>query len=108
VVESSREAPADLLPDQWTVKEVVADLKTDILGRMDKQDFVLQDISTKVDGKADKADLVALVTKAEGHADRIRDLESWRLSAARNWAALGVAVVALSGLFGGLFGGHVI
>ena len=38
-----------LVPETWSVKEVVADLKADLIGHLDKQDVTLSDISHKVE-----------------------------------------------------------
>ena len=62
-------APA-ILPDSWSVKEVVADLKADIHKRLDYQDELLHDIATNVAQKADKTDLVGLSAKLDTKADK--------------------------------------
>jgi hypothetical protein len=118
-IDQGEEAPAPLLPDTWTVKEVVADLKSDIVKHLDRQDTLLREISNKVDSKADRADLIELGHQVQLHgiadaanfkeqSGRIQDLEGWRQSSVRLWAGAGVVLVAMAGLLGGLFGGHVI
>ena len=63
----SNDAPHAILPDTWTVKEVVADLKQDILQHLNKQDDMLAEIDRKVDSKADKSDLQALSGELKSH-----------------------------------------
>jgi hypothetical protein len=108
VIDQNREAAPDLLPDSWSTKEVVADLKHDILGRFDKQDATLQDIARSVDGKADKADVQVLAAEHRTLADRLLVLETWRLQSARlrNTALICMGIGAT--VLGGLLGGHVI
>lgn len=76
---SENPTPSALLPDSWTTKEVVADLKKDLIDHLDKQDTTLADISHKVDGKADKADLVELGNKLDRQGDRLSTLEQHRV-----------------------------
>ena len=119
-------APHSILPDSWSVKEVVADLKADlkadqaatkadIVGHLDKQDVTLGEISAKVDSKADKTDVVLLGVKIDGHAQRITSLETHRaeqLSSSslhrRIWAAAGTVGGILAVLIASLIGSHVI
>ncbi len=78
-VDQNQPHPPVFLPDTWTVKEVVADLKADLVDHLDRQDDTLAEISTKVDSKADKADLVVLGVKIDGHGQRITVLEGHKL-----------------------------
>jgi len=102
-------APHAILSDSWSVKEVVADLKADIVGHLDKQDLTLSEISTKVDSKADKADLIAIGFKIDGHGERITTLEQHRLEQVastqfrhRVWAVIGTVGGILAILAGSL------
>lgn len=117
-------APHSILPESWSVKEVVADLKadlkadqastkTDIVSHLVKQDEMLTAISTKVDGKADKADLLALGTKIDGHGQRITTLEEHRTEELANsrfrrrvWAAIASVAGILAVLLGSLIAAH--
>ncbi len=92
----STSAPLPLVPDTWTVKEVVADLKADLIEHLNKQDGVLTEIDRKVDSKADKADLTALGAKFDNHGNRITSLEEHRANdlaskrfRTRVWAVVG-------------------
>ena len=108
-----REAPAPLLPDTWTVKEVVADLKQDLVTHLDKQDLALAEISVKVDNKADKADVQALSakfdTKFDSHERRLVTLEDHKIDneassrfRRRAWAVVGTVAGVLAILGGSL------
>lgn len=108
-------APRAILPESWSVKEVVADLKKDLVDHLDKQDTTLGEISRKVDSKADKADLVVLGIKIEGHGERISQLEQHRteqLAASqlhrRLWAAVGTVGGIVAILIAGLIDSHII
>ena len=94
--------PPSAFPETWTVKEVVADLKTDIVGHLNKQDLVLNDIRTAVDSKADKSDLVELAAEVrlhaqadakgfEDHGQRIQTLEESRAFRTKAWIVVGSA-----------------
>lgn len=103
-----------LVPETWSVKEVVADLKADLIGHLDKQDVTLSDISHKVDGKADKADVATLGAKIDGHAARIGSLEDHRkeqIAATqfrhRVWAVIGTVGGILAILAGSLIAAFV-
>lgn len=118
-------APEPILPESWSVKEVVADLKADlkagqtalkadIVEHLDKQDITLGEISTKVDSKADKADLLVLTSKIEGHGTRITTLEQHRLDQLaakqfhnRMWAVVGTIGGILAVLAGSLIAAFV-
>ena len=107
------DAPLSLLPDTWTVKEVVADLKSDIITHLNKQDSVLTEIDRKVDGKADKADLIALGVKIDGHGNRISSLEEHRTEVEsskkfrnRVWAVVGSVAGIAAIIIGSLIGAH--
>ena len=110
--------PASEFPDTWTVKEVVADLKTDIVGHLNKQDGMLVEIDRKVDGKADKADLVNLATEVrvgfDDHGKRITKLEEHRLDTeaskrfrTRAWAVAGTIGGILAIIAGSLIAAYV-
>ena len=93
---SDEQAPPSAFPETWSVKEVVADLKSDIVTHLNKQDDMLTDISLKVDSKADKADLIPIVTKLDTHGHRItaleehrQDIEANRRFHNRAWAVAG-------------------
>lgn len=103
-----------LLPDTWTVKEVVADLKSDLVGHLTVQDGMLREIDRKVDSKADKADLLALGIKIDGHGSRITALEEHRLDTVaskrfrnRAWTVAGSIAGVLAILGGALIGAFV-
>ena len=107
-------APEPILPDSWTTKEVIADLKQDLVGHLNKQDVTLGEISSKVDSKADKADLVAIALKIDGHGERITSLENHRLESIasrqfRNkvWAVVGTVCGILAILAGSLIAAFV-
>lgn len=111
---SAESAPDSLFPESWSVKEVVADLKQDLVGHLDKQDAVLHEISAKVDSKADKTDVVLLGAKIDGHAERITTLEQHRaetLAATqfrhRVWAVIGTVGGILAILAGSLIAAFV-
>jgi len=117
------QTPPALLPETWSVKEVVADLKKDLVEHLDRQDVTLAQIDRKVDTKADKADLVTLTVRLD---KRINDLDS-NTSASlkihdvairtvseqivervaverarrRVWAAIGTGALVAATLFGG-------
>ena len=107
-------APHAILPESWSVKEVVADLKKDIITHLDKQDTTLGEISTKVDGKADKADVLLLGTKMDSHGQRITVLEQHRLDQLaakqfrnRLWAVVGTVGGILAVIAGSLIAAYV-
>ena len=107
------QAPMPILPETWTVKEVVADLKSDLIDHLDKQDNVLREIDRKVDSKADKADLVALGVKIDGHGSRIASLEEHRTEQEsskkfrnRAWAVAGTITSISAIIIGSLIGAH--
>ena len=100
--------------ESWSVKEVVADLKSDLISHLDKQDSILTEISAKVDSKADRADVVLLGTKIDGHAERITSLENHRTEQLastqfrhRVWAVIGTVGGILAILAGSLIAAFV-
>ena len=105
--------PVPVIDDRWSVKEVVADLKHDIVAHLDKQDVTLADIRNDVSGKADKADVVSLGAKIDGHAQRITTLEEHRaddLSSkrfrTRVWAVIGSVSGIAAIIVGSLISAH--
>ena len=106
---------ADEMPSEtWTVKEVVSDMKTDLVSHLDKQDLKLDDISLKIDNKADKADVAALAAKIDGHGERITTLEQHRLDDLaskrfrnRVWTVIGSVSGILAILAGSLIAAFV-
>lgn len=101
--------------DSWSAKEVFADLKTDILGHLDKQDAVLGEISSQLGSKADKADVVLLGVKIDGHGERILKLEQHKTEQLastqlrrRIWTVVGTVGGILAILFAGLIDSHII
>lgn len=105
----------DPTPDTWTTKEVIADLKSDLVDHLNKQDGALADISKKVDTKADKADLFVLSQKIDGQGARITKLEDYRTeetairkSRLRLWATAGAAAGIAATLAGSLIESHII
>lgn len=107
-------APHAILPESWSVKEVVADLKKDLLAHLDRQDVALSEISLKVDSKADKADLVLLGVKIDGHSQRISSLEDARGEETANrqfrrrvWAAVATVSGIVAILVSSLIAAHV-
>jgi len=107
-------APHAILPESWSVKEVVADLKKDLIDHLDKQDTTLGEISSKVDTKADKSDLVVLGTKIESHGTRITTLEQHRLDQIvtkqfhnKMWAVMGSIGGILAVLAGSLIAAFI-
>lgn len=63
------------MSDTWTAKEVFADLKTDLMGRLDKQDVVLDHIERRLDNTATKEDIHAVHQRIDGVEGRIVPLE---------------------------------
>ena len=117
-VDQSDRAPEPLLPDTWTVKEVVADLKADLVSHLDRQDSTLAEISTKVDSKADRADVQALSIKFEnkfdGHERRLITLEDHKIDneasskfRRRAWTVVGTVVGVFAILGGSLIAAFV-
>jgi prophage DNA circulation protein len=103
---SGAQAPMPILPETWTVKEVIADFKTVMGDRMDKQDGMLMEIDRKVDSKADKADVQAVVASVVDLTRRTivleqhkTETESARRFRNRAWAIAGsiASVLALGG-----------
>ena len=107
-------APASVLPDTWTVKEVVADLKSDLVTHLNNQDKALQEIAVSINGKADKSDVVALGVKIDAHGQRITSLEEHRADLDSNkkfrnraWAAVGTVAGIAAIIIGSLIAAHV-
>jgi hypothetical protein len=110
---SDERAPESLIPESWTAKEVIADLKRDIVHRFDQQDDVLDDISKKVDGKADKADVVSLGLEMKSLGDRVGKLEEHHVEETaaaqfrhRVWAAIGSVAGIIAIIVGSIIAGH--
>ena len=106
-------APASELPDTWTVKEVVADLKSDLVTHLNNQDKALNEIAISINGKADKSDVVALGVKLDGHGNRITSLEEHRAELEsgkkfrnRVWAVVGSVAGIAAIIIGSLIGAH--
>lgn len=106
-------APMSEMPDTWTVKEVVADLKSDLVGHLNRQDDALVKIASSIDNKADKSDVVALGVKIDGHGSRIASLEEHRTEVEsskrfrnRAWAAVGTVAGIAAIIIGSLIGAH--
>jgi len=62
--------------DTWSVKEVYGELKSDIMGRFDKQDDRLESIDRRLDSMATKDDVTQLHQRIDGVEARIVPLES--------------------------------
>lgn len=62
----------------WSPKEVFADLKTDLMGRLDKQDNTLSEISRALNNTATKDDIRALHGRVDGVVDRVKTIEDAR------------------------------
>ena len=110
--------PDPILPETWTVKEVVADLKADLVGHLNKQDIILTGIDRKVDSKADKADLASLASEVragfDDHGHRITTLEDHKLEMeaqrkthSRIWAAIGT-VAGIAAILGATLLSHIL
>ena len=106
--------PAAQVPESWSVKEVVADLKQDLVNHLDKQDVTLLAIQSAVDTKADKADVILLGSKIEVHGERITALENHRVEQLastqfrhRVWAVIGSVAGVLAILGGSLIAAFV-
>jgi hypothetical protein len=108
-----------LLPDTWTVKEVVADLKSDLVSHLNKQDEVLTAIDRKIEAKADKADVIALGGTLTTHivesGIRLTTLEEHRASVEmsrrfrnRVWAVAGSVATLVVVILAALISGRVI
>jgi len=104
--------------ESWSTKEVVADMKSDLVAHLNKQDAVLGSIDRKVDAKADKADLVNLTTEVrigfDGHGNRLTVLEEHRLETLaskkfrnRAWAVAGTAAGVAAIIIGALIDSHI-
>lgn len=111
---ATEEPPAPLVSETWTTKEVIADLKADLVGHLNKQDSTLAEISTKVDSKADKSDLMLLSQKIDTHGVRITTLEEHRLEVEsskrfrnRVWAVVGSAAGVAAIIIGALIDSHI-
>ena len=119
VASDPQHGPPSAFPETWTVKEVVADLKSDLVDHLNKQDAVLIDIRTAVDSKADKSDLVELaaevrlhaVADAKGfddHGRRIQTLEESRKFRNRSWAVAGSVAGIIAVIVAAFISAHVI
>jgi hypothetical protein len=112
-VDQSEQAPTALLPDLWTVKEVIADLKSDLVSHLDKQDVSLVEIVSRLDGKADKADVVNLGAELHAHVQtderRLSILEDHKINVEASarfrkhtWTIVGSIITILAILGGSL------
>ena len=110
--------PASEVHETWTVKEVVADLKSDLVSHLNQQDGKLDDIDLKLDGKADKTDVVSLATEFrtghEDHSKRLTVLEQHRLddlssrrTRNRVWAVCGSIAGVAAIIIGALIDAHI-
>lgn len=108
--------------ETYTVKEVIADLKGDLVGRFDKVDTRLESIDRRVDTTATKEDVREVSQRVDGleraHDLRISSLEDWRVAdravAARRtvttttqrWA-IGIGATCAAALVAGLIEAHI-
>lgn len=104
--------------DTWTTKEVFTDLKSDIMGRFDKQDVALVDIRHELSNTATKDDLRQVHRRIDGierdHGGRITALEvhhgdetAVRSHKRRVWAVAGT-VAGIAAIIGGSLLGALV
>lgn len=98
---------ADATEETYTVKEVISDLKTDLVGRFDKVDHRLESIDRRVDTTATKEDIREVHQRIDGletdHGHRIQKLEDHHSEVEavnghkrRLWAVAGAAALIVA------------